>query len=291
MLKAAALHDDIAPTTCLNCAAPLHGKYCAQCGQKKGTSMVSLGHFFHDLVHELAHLDGKIVRTLRLLFLTPGALTAEFLAGRRARYVGPIRLYLTASILLFTLLALSPPSLEVEPGRKGAITISATSDEPTARTPTAAPDGKPETPGENEVRARRKNFTDGLLTTAPRAMFVLLPVHALLLFLIFRRQIPFYVPHLYFSLHLHAVAFLVMSAVGLLNLVPLRAVSDRAELLLLLTAPYFLMAVRRVYAVTWGQALWRSALLALLYGLVGLAAIFGLVVFLMRKVGLGSLSF
>lgn len=53
--------------------------------------------------HYLA-TEGALWRTLKLLFLKPGALTREYLAGRRRRYVQPLRLYLTIS--LFALLAL-----------------------------------------------------------------------------------------------------------------------------------------------------------------------------------------
>src|SRR5688572_21262603 len=92
-------HGDV---TCRNCDAPLSGAYCSRCGQKVAHLQVSLHEFVHEATHELLHLDGKIVRTLKLLLFAPGALTNEFLAGRRARHIGPLRLYLTGSLLFFT---------------------------------------------------------------------------------------------------------------------------------------------------------------------------------------------
>jgi hypothetical protein len=45
--------------------------------------------------------DSKFFTTIALLLLKPWRLTNEFLAGKRVRYVNPLRLYLLASILFF----------------------------------------------------------------------------------------------------------------------------------------------------------------------------------------------
>jgi hypothetical protein len=52
---------------------------------------------------DIYDLDSRLWRTLRHLVLRPGSLTVEFLAGRRASYVPPFRLYLVVSVLLFVL--------------------------------------------------------------------------------------------------------------------------------------------------------------------------------------------
>jgi hypothetical protein len=98
----------VVETTCGNCGAELAGAFCHVCGQKATGPDISLHDFFHEAFHEFAHLDGKIVQTLRLLLTKPGLLTREFLSGRRARYVSPLRLYLTCSLLFFALAAFTP---------------------------------------------------------------------------------------------------------------------------------------------------------------------------------------
>ena len=100
---------------CLNCEAPLHGPYCAMCGQPVRDPDPTAHDLVHDAVHEFLHVDGKIFTTLRLLLTRPGALTRAFLAGRRARYVGPLRLYLTASLLFFGVRAMLP---RIDPGER-----------------------------------------------------------------------------------------------------------------------------------------------------------------------------
>ena len=89
------------PTQCANCGAPLQATYCSQCGQKVAPLNPTLGEFLHDLFHEIAHVDGKVITTLHYLITKPGFLSIEDIEGRRARYVAPIRLYLLLSVLCF----------------------------------------------------------------------------------------------------------------------------------------------------------------------------------------------
>jgi len=80
---------------CPECAAPLMGEYCHRCGEKfPDPHDLTMKHFLHHGLHELTHLDSKIFRTLRALVFRPGLLTVEYLAGRRQRYVLPLRLFL-----------------------------------------------------------------------------------------------------------------------------------------------------------------------------------------------------
>ena len=85
---------------CPNCSAEVTGTFCAECGQKQGPLHVSLWHLFHEFAEDYFHFDSKLLLSLAYLF-RPGFLTTEFLQGRRARYLGPFKLYLTASVLFF----------------------------------------------------------------------------------------------------------------------------------------------------------------------------------------------
>lgn len=69
-----------------------------------------------ELLAEAFEVDGRIVRSLKLLFFKPGQLTAEFSADRRVSYVSPIRLYLFASLLFFFLVSVFS---EITPGAFG----------------------------------------------------------------------------------------------------------------------------------------------------------------------------
>ena len=76
--------------------------YCAVCGQKELSDHDwAIGHFVHELTHELLHVDSNIFRTLKLLLFRPGELTARYLAGHRLAFISPIRLYLVVTAVFF----------------------------------------------------------------------------------------------------------------------------------------------------------------------------------------------
>ena len=62
----------------------------------------TLRHFFSHLLHEVSHLDSKIFLTAKVMVTQPGLLVSDYLAGRRKRYVPPLRLFLiTFGVYLF----------------------------------------------------------------------------------------------------------------------------------------------------------------------------------------------
>lgn len=95
-------------TQCANCGAPLTGKYCSACGQRHHDHPVhDVGHFVREATEDLTHADSRLWQTLTALLFRPGFLTREFLDGRRARYLPPLRLYLVISVIFFVLVDLS----------------------------------------------------------------------------------------------------------------------------------------------------------------------------------------
>jgi hypothetical protein len=87
---------------CTNCGDERVDVYCASCGERQPDHHdLTVGHFAHDVVHELVHLDSKLFRTLRDLVIRPGKLTEEYFSGRKKRAIGPLRLFLTLFALQF----------------------------------------------------------------------------------------------------------------------------------------------------------------------------------------------
>ena len=97
------------PTACLDCGAVLPGRFCPDCGQRDQPLRQPAHRFVSESVSEYFGLDGRLWRSLGLLLFRPGALTAAYLDGRRTRYLRPLRLYLTATVLFFFLLSLQDP--------------------------------------------------------------------------------------------------------------------------------------------------------------------------------------
>lgn len=89
---------------CLNCDVSLDGQYCWNCGQRGNTRLISLMELVRDAVGDMFELDSRMWRTLLPLLRRPGYLTAEYLRGRRARFMPPFRMYLVLSFVFFLLM-------------------------------------------------------------------------------------------------------------------------------------------------------------------------------------------
>jgi hypothetical protein len=92
-------------THCLNCGAALTGPFCHECGQHAHVHR-TLTAFFHDLLHGVFHLEGKLWNTIPLLVWKPGELTRRYIDGQRARFVSPIALFLFCVFLMFAVMGL-----------------------------------------------------------------------------------------------------------------------------------------------------------------------------------------
>jgi hypothetical protein len=86
---------------CLNCNIAVKGRFCHRCGQEnikpKESVWDLISHFFKDITH----FDGKFFSTVKYLFKKPGFLPKEYMVGRRASYVNPIRMYIFTSAFFF----------------------------------------------------------------------------------------------------------------------------------------------------------------------------------------------
>jgi len=107
-------------THCENCGAKLQGHWCAQCGQPAIEYRRSFRYVVADLLNEFLNWDSKFFTTIALLIVKPWRLTNEFLAGKRVRYVNPLRLYLLASILFFFAVNYGARGIHVDPSKLGA---------------------------------------------------------------------------------------------------------------------------------------------------------------------------
>lgn len=101
--------DTAVATTCPNCGAGMTGRrYCGECGQSRRSLDRSVWFLLGEALEELFGLEGRTFRTLRRL-VRPGAVTADYLAGRRRAYTSPVRLYLASSAAFFLCFLLTRP--------------------------------------------------------------------------------------------------------------------------------------------------------------------------------------
>jgi Protein of unknown function (DUF3667) len=88
---------------CLNCGAEVQGRYCHTCGQENIEPRESVWHLVMHFFYDITHFDGKFFSTSKLLFFKPGFLSREYMVGRRASYLNPIRMYIFTSAFFFLL--------------------------------------------------------------------------------------------------------------------------------------------------------------------------------------------
>ena len=105
---------------CENCRAPMGGPFCAQCGQAAVDYRRSFRHIIVDVLDSFLNWDSKFFATIGWLIARPWHLTNQFLAGRRVRYVHPLRLYLLVSILFFFVVNYWAKSIHADPSKLSA---------------------------------------------------------------------------------------------------------------------------------------------------------------------------
>jgi hypothetical protein len=99
--------------TCLNCGAALSGPYCAACGQPDSETNITLRGMLAELAEDVLNWDSRFLTSVRQLLLKPGFLTTEYLAGHRARHAPPFRLFLLGSVLFLAAVGLTGSRLVV----------------------------------------------------------------------------------------------------------------------------------------------------------------------------------
>jgi hypothetical protein len=250
---------------CANCGDTTPGKFCPECGQARRTRLISLREMAVDFLDDQLSFNSRLPTTVFCLLLRPGFLTQEYLRGRIARYIRPLRLYLGASVVFFLLISFDGGGLVrlgLEEGTGVKVDASLVTPVPdgswvdSINVYTASPTldhlleqkrahFRRMSPGE----AFREVMTE-FREHVPTTMFFLLPVFALLLKLLYRRPGRLYVEHFVFALHLHAFAFAALTVVLLARHPAVAGVMMTWVLL------YTFLAMKRVYR----QSLFRTGL-------------------------------
>jgi hypothetical protein len=294
-LTSAADRDaDVPDRRCSNCGAYAPGAYCPECGQNTRERLPTFAQFMREATGRYLSLEGKLWKTLLPLLFRPGFLTRAYFAGRRRRYIGPARLFLVSSLVLFAVLGFVSQSIELDNALQ--------TENPPATNVDAKSDGLtldddlninfsylPEAFGVLKKRVDRFNqltrtqkaerILVGALRYGPYAMFVLLPAFAALLKVVYlggRRKHParprLYGEHLVFAAHNHAFLFV---AVGLLFALPTGIARPAVALWI---AAYLVLSMRTVYGGSWLGIVARGAALVVVYSVLFALVTAGLLV-------------
>ena len=274
-VSAAAAVPEVERSACRNCGAVLTGQFCAECGQKDVNLNPTMLDFVHEVWHELLHVDGKLIPTVRMLLTAPGALTLEYYAGRRARYISPMRLYLVFSILFFAVAAITPDvnfRVTVSAAPKSGWTVDLNSANRSSDPMELHKHGfESQEQFQQAVRDKVKDWM-------PRLMFLLVPLFAALVGLVERNLRWNYPRHMHFALHLHATWFLLLIISRVIRILTFQKLSLVISIFFaMVMVGYFVLALRRTYSVTLGGAIWRTLAIGGSYGVFFVMALLGIV--------------
>lgn len=296
----AAPASDTAPARCDNCGASVTGRYCANCGQRLEPPLRSLWHFLKVAFEDVTHADSRLWRTLWALLSAPGYLTKEFLSGRRARYLPPVRLYLVLSVLFFLCTSLTHSTGEVvqfdtdDSGVPKSARVMPLKDAEDLATGPAHPGETTQQRAEREcgmiqyngpwhsrltpaiqqaclkIRAdKAHSLTAAFRHNLPRTMFLFLPLLAAIMKLFYWRPRHYYVEHLLLLLHNHACAFVVLPLTwGLSALLPFASGWLNFAVFLYLLW-YMYRSLRTVYLQGPGLTIAKLTALGFLYFVFG----------------------
>jgi len=271
------LPTESASAACTNCGTILHGEYCSECGQRRFEPVHSVWHLIRDAAEDLTHTDSRVWQTLASLAIRPGFLVREYLAGRRARYLPPFRLYLILSIVFFALATASPEHAYIVHLDRGDVRpIQPTDREQICHSDYHGPGARTvqefmRTRCPQLVSDGGKSLAAAYMHNLPRAMFLFLPLLALFMKAMYWRPRHYYAEHWLFLLYLQSFVFLLF-IVGMLAARVLPARLDSAlTLVLWLYAIYYLFtSVRRSYAQSRAATALKFVLLCAAYLVSGL---------------------
>ncbi|MFN2261475.1 MAG: DUF3667 domain-containing protein [Psychroflexus sp.] len=87
----------------MNCQHQLDisDRFCPECSQKNSSKKISFRDLLEELFASIFSYDSRLQRTLSTIFLSPGKITKEFIAGKRTKYVNPFRFFISVSIIFF----------------------------------------------------------------------------------------------------------------------------------------------------------------------------------------------
>lgn len=268
---------------CPNCGCRFgepRPNFCPDCGQETHLRPPTIGEFVQQFGGNYFAAEGALWRTLAMLLFRPGQLTREYLAGRRRRYVLPLRLYLTLSLVALVALRFAHPmAVDVPPETAAEIAKAGKDDQILVAVGSLRLgmdkgrffcQGLP-APVCRHVQRRLeldpKHMARELELASDRfvghwgtAMFLLVPMFALWCQLAWLNRRLRYTEHLVYALHLHAFWFAAIAVAQL----PLPLLPGVASLAMPI---YALLASRRVYGGGWWRNIARNTAVAVAYGL------------------------
>jgi hypothetical protein len=278
---------------CRDCGAVLVGRYCHECGDDSRPARRDARALVEDALDNVFSFTRAALPTVRDLALHPARLLIALRDGDRRRYLSPFKLYATATVVFFLFLGLSgvtffqlrvirtegPPSAVVSGGELVRMTGFRMDERflhPRANAPrdaevvaaVQAAELRVSDPIERAMIAFVRMAADDpsamnarIATWAPRVLWVLMPLYALLLWPLFRRG-ALLVDHFIAALWAHASLFLLLILGALWNMTGL---THGLLLALLAYQGYLTAGLKGYYGGGWASTALKAGVHSVAY--------------------------
>jgi hypothetical protein len=234
---------------CPTCSTAAEGKFCATCGEQILTKPdYSFRGLFSETLNVVTNLESNIFRSFAYLLTRPGLLTAEYFLGRRKRYLKPLQLFIFCNVIFFFVQGITGFNSLRTPLR---VHLNQMPYSASARQKV------------NEVIAQRgvnyqdyeKRFNEVIETQAKTLVFLMIPMFAIGLKVLYLLRREYFVKHLVFATHFVSYYLLLLSIVylvvdflsWLLGIARYFTDLNTTVVILTICLIYLLSAARRVY--------------------------------------------
>lgn len=303
--------------TCKNCQYVFEGNFCPSCGQSVVEVQQPIIHFIGDLFGSVFALDIRLIRSIPILLLKPGRLSDEYIDGKRVSHVPPFRLYFFSSLIFFFLIGWQTRSaLNRVNGDEAGLTAADSLHAPASllqvqlnndsikaisnlggglglirevRQEIRQQLADSSFPAREKLRKQRNLKTlenpelliSKIYQYVSWSFFLLMPLFAFILYVVFRKKRRYYAEHLVYSVNLHTFFFMIAIVAVLLSIVFPALLSKVGGLIFLFTVVYSILGIRNFYHTRWISALLSSIGIFFIYMMcVTAILVFSVIIFL-----------
>jgi len=234
-------HKHRTSSDCLNCGTIVTGKFCQNCGQENIEVKETFFQILYHFIEDITHFDGKLIKTLKYLITKPGFLTKEYVTGKRASYIHPIRMYLFISAIFFLFIFSGEQKL-VEVNTQQSNSSKIVFGDSTYRTIAAYDSAQSKLPKQkrdkwltsklakqqiiinnkygNDQNKILAALIDNFKHNFSKILYLSLPIFAFFLWILYKRNKSYYfADHMIFSIHLYCAYFIIIFIYTTLDLV------------------------------------------------------------------------
>lgn len=258
------LPSESEPERCPACDVEFKGRFCHNCGEKRITANdFNVRQYARLVAEHFSTFDSKLLRSVKLLLLKPGFLTVEYTLGRQLMYMKPLQLFLVANLVFFFFFGENDAFAPKLKYIYNSDLLSQSAYTAKAKTDAFAMSEQISTEmAITIIDEKISGYSKGLL-------YLFVPVLGFILYVLYRRQNPFYLCSLIFATHWFAFFLFFFLSGGFILLVIFRLKGMAVFLILLASLiPYTWLALRRFYGQSWRDSALKGLVFLSFFALI-----------------------